>query len=79
MRHALSVILLGAGMLGMLAIWIITSVTFFSSGQTVLGLIALVVPPADLVLPFVISPLLGLLGIGSTLVAFAGSALRRDA
>lgn len=78
MGNVLGGLLLGIGMLGMFAVWVFTTVVFFGSGQTLLGLISLVVPPADIVLPFLISPLLGFFGIGSMMVAFAGAAMRRD-
>ena len=78
MSNVLGGLLAAAGMIGMFAIWIYTSVSFFGSGETALGLIALLVPPADIVLPFLISPALGLLGIAALIAAFAGFALRRN-
>ena len=78
MRHTIAALLLGLGMIGMFAIWITTTVLLFGSGQMLLGLISLVVPPADLVLPFLISPTLGFAGIGAMLIAFGGAALRND-
>jgi hypothetical protein len=78
MRNLLGGLLLGIGMIGMFGIWIFTTVFFFSTGQTLLALLSLFVPPADIVLPFLISPAWGLLGIGSLAVAFAGSAIRQD-
>lgn len=78
MRNVLGGLLMGMGMITMFVIWIYTTVLFFGSGQVLLGIISLVIPPADLVLPFLISPMLGAIGIGSTLVAFAGAALRSE-
>lgn len=78
MRSVVSGILLAVGMLGMLAIWLFTTYVFFATGQTFLAMVSLLIPPADLVLPFLISPQLGFIGLGSTLVAFTGSALRPD-
>lgn len=78
MRNVLGGLLMGVGMITMFVIWIYTTVLFIGSGQMLLGLISLVVPPADLVLPFLISPMLGIIGIGGTLVAFAGAALRSE-
>jgi len=78
MRSIASGILLAIGVLGMLAIWLFTTYAFFATGQTFLAMVSLLIPPADLVLPFLISPQLGFIGLGSTLVAFAGSALRPD-
>lgn len=59
-------------------VWVYSSFWFFATGQTVLGLIALLVPPADLVLPFLISPAWGIAAIGSLVVMFAGAALKGD-
>lgn len=56
-------------------IWLWTAFWFFADGQTFLGLIALVIPPADLVLPFLISPTLGLLALGSVALMFIGTAI----
>ncbi len=78
MRRFISGLLLAIGVLGMLAIWLFTTYVFFATGQTFLAMVSLLIPPADLVLPFLISPQLGFAGLGSTLVAFAGSALRPD-
>ena len=78
MRSVVSGILLALGMLGMLAIWLFTTYVFFATGQTFLAMVSLLIPPADLVLPFLISPQLGFVGLGSTLVAFVGSAMRPD-
>ena len=78
MRSVVSGILVGIGMVGMLAIWLFTTYVFFATGQTFLAMVSLLIPPADLVLPFLISPQLGFIGLGSTLVAFTGSALRPD-
>lgn len=76
--NAFGKILFGAGLVIMFVVWVATTVAFFSRGDTVLGLIALVVPPADLVLPFLISPLWGIGAIGGLVIAFAGSAMQRD-
>ena len=78
MRNVFGGLLMAVGMITMTVIWIYTTVLFFGSGQMLLGLISLVVPPADLVLPFLISPMLGIMGIAGTLVAFAGAAIRSD-
>ena len=66
------------GILAMFAVWLFTTYLFFADGQIVLALISLLIPPADLVLPFLISPTLGFIGLGSVAVAFVGSALTRD-
>lgn len=78
MGNVIGGLMVALGMMGMFVIWIYTSVVFFASGETVLGLISLLVPPADIVLPFLISPSLGFAGIGAMVLAFAGFGLRRD-
>lgn len=78
MGNLLGGVFVGIGMLGMLAVWVFTTVMFFASGETLLGVISLVVPPADIILPFLISPMLGLVGLGALGLAFAGAAMRRD-
>jgi len=78
MRAALGVIMIVVGMVAMFGIWIFTTYYFFATGEILFGLLSLFVPPADLVLPFLISPQLGFLGIGGTVVAFAGFAVKGD-
>ncbi len=70
--------MMGLGMIAMAAIWLYSTWWFFADGQTALGVISLVIPPADLVLPFLINPLLGVIGLGSLVMAFAGSAIHSD-
>lgn len=69
---------MAVGIVVMFVVWMVTAYLFFASGETVLALIALLVPPADLVLPFLISPVLGAVGIGGTVVAFIGAAVKGD-
>ena len=71
-------LLLGLGVVGMFGIWIYTTVVLFALGETTLAVISLVIPPADIVLPFLVSPMLGFLGLGFLGVAFAGAALSKD-
>lgn len=78
MRTVIGAVLMGVGFVVMFGVWIYTTVVFFATGETLFGLLSLLVPPADLVLPFLISVPLGLIGIGCTLVAFLGAALRQD-
>lgn len=59
-------------------IWIYTTVVFFASGDALLGIISLVIPPAALVLPFLISVQLGLISLACTAVMFVGAAIDRD-
>ncbi len=68
-------ILMGLGVVGGVVVWLLTCIAFFSNGDTVLGLIALLVPPADIVLPFLISPQLGLIGLGSIALFWIGGAM----
>lgn len=55
--------------------YLLTAVAFFSHGDTLLGLIQLVVIPAELVLPWVVSPTLGLVSLVSLGLIVAGSGL----
>jgi hypothetical protein len=71
-------ILLGVGFIGSLYVWVGTCFYFFNNGDTVLGLIALMVPPADLVLPFFISPQFGFLGLVSVALCLIGLAIKKD-
>lgn len=78
MRAALGVVLIAIGFIAMFGIWLFTTYLFFATGQTFLALLSLFVPPADLVLPFLISWQLGAIGIGGTVLAFAGFAIKGD-
>ena len=71
-------ILIGVGFIGSLYVWVGTCFYFFNNGDTVLGLIALLIPPADLVLPFLISPQFGLLGLVSVAFWIIGFAIKKD-
>lgn len=71
----LGMFIAGIGYVAGGAIWLYTAFWFFADGQTLLGVIALVIPPADLVLPFLISPTLGLLALGTVALMFIGSAI----
>lgn len=55
--------------------YLLTAFTFFSRGDTVLGLIQLVVIPAELVLPWVAHPMLGVVSLVSLGLIIAGSSL----
>lgn len=78
MRNFIGGTLLAVGMIAMFIIWMFTTYVFFATGQTGLALTSLLIPPADLVLPFLISPMLGFIGLGSLAAGFAGAALRGD-
>jgi hypothetical protein len=71
-------LLIGIGSIAGIGVWLLTCLTFFSNGDTFLGLIALLVPPADLVLPFLISPQLGLLGLGSVVLSWLGFLMKKN-
>lgn len=55
--------------------YLVTAFAFFSRGDTLLGLIQLVVIPAELVLPWVAHPVLGLISLASLALIIAGSRL----
>ena len=57
-------------------VWIYSTAYFFSNGNGFLGLVSLFAPPAAAVLPWVISPTLGLIGLASTACFMLGIALR---
>jgi hypothetical protein len=46
--------------------WIATTAIFFSDGNNFLGLVSLLIPPSEVVLPWVISPTLGFASLTST-------------
>jgi hypothetical protein len=54
--------------------YLLTAGYFFSNGQTGLGLIQLLVPPAELVLPWVASPTLGTISLVSLVMMVIGFA-----
>lgn len=45
--------------------WIVTTAIFFSDGNNFLGLVSLLIPPSEVVLPWVISPTLGFASLTS--------------
>jgi len=58
--------------------YLLTSFVFFARGDTLLGLIQLVVPPAELVLPWVAHPTLGVVSLVSLGLMIAGSNVAGD-
>lgn len=54
--------------------YLLTAGYFFSNGRTGLGLIQLLVPPAELVLPWVATPTLGIISGVSTAMIVIGFA-----
>ena len=53
--------------------YLLTAGFFFSNGQTGLGLIQLLVPPAELILPWVASPTLGVISLISLAMVVIGA------
>jgi hypothetical protein len=68
----------GVGFIGGGIVWLYTTYIFFATDQTALALISLIIPPAGLVLPFLISVPVGIAGLVSIAVMFSGAALMRD-
>ncbi len=66
------------GIFGGGLIWLGTTAAFFARGDILLALLSLFFPPADLILPFFISPLLGIAALGSVACLFLGSVLAED-
>ena len=62
----------GVGLLAAAGGYLGTLYVFFSSDRTLLALIALFVPPADVVLGFVAHPILGAIGVGGMVLAYGG-------
>lgn len=71
-------LIFGIGALASGAVWIMTTVIFFQTGNTFFALLSMFVPPADVVLPFLISWQLGVAGIASTAVMMLGAALQSE-
>ena len=55
--------------------YLLTAGYFFSNGQTGLGLIQLLIPPAELILPWVASPVLGIISLTSIVMISVGGYL----
>lgn len=66
------------GILGAICSYFGTTYVFFSTDRNFLGTLALFVPPADLVLSFVASPILGVAGVGGTLLFYLGIFIAGD-
>lgn len=58
--------------------YLVTAGYFFSNDQAFLGLIQLLVPPAELVLPWVASTTLGIASVISMALIVIGAALTKD-
>jgi hypothetical protein len=57
--------------------YLLTAGYFFSNDETMLGVIQLLVPPAEIVLPWVASPVLGLISAVSIAMCLIGAAATR--
>ncbi len=55
--------------------YLLTTFYFFSIGNNFLGLVQLLVPPAEFVLPWVASPVLGVVSLVSLALMISGAAL----
>lgn len=53
--------------------YLVTALVFFANGDTALGLIQLVIPPAELILPWLASPVLGLVSLASLGLIIVGA------
>ena len=68
----LGVVVAVAGVVSALIGYFGSLYVLFESDRTLLALIALFVPPADVVLAFVAHPILGAMATGGMLVAYVG-------
>lgn len=55
--------------------YLLTAFAFFSQGDALLGLIQLIVPPSELVLPWIVSPMLGVVSLVSLGLILIGGSL----
>lgn len=60
------------GMFVGVGVWLLTTLSFFTSGNLIVALLAFFVPPLDIVLMFVVSPTLGFIGIGAGICMIIG-------
>lgn len=70
--------ILGVGLIGGGLVWLFSTYVFFATDQVALALISLFVPPAGLVLPFLISVPLGIAGVTSIAIIVTGAAVMRE-
>ena len=68
----------GAGLVLSLITWVATLGTFFSEGDTALGLILLLIPPSEIVLPWIASTTLGVMSAIGAVLFFLGGAMSKD-
>lgn len=76
-REVTGLVMMLAGFALSALIYFVTSAVFFSKGENFLGLVQLLVPPAELVLPWLVSRRLGTLSIMGMVLMIAGSSLAR--
>lgn len=58
--------------------YLLTAFVFFSRGDNLLGFIQLVVPPAELVLPWVADTTLGVISLASFALILLGASLTEE-
>lgn len=75
MRILGGLLMVVGGLVG-LGVYILTAYGLYVSGLAGLMLLGIFVPPADLVLSFIVSPGLGLLGLGAVAAFFVGGMAR---
>jgi len=68
----------GVGLLLSFITWVAALGTFFSEGDTALGLILLLIPPSEIVLPWIASSTLGLMSAVGAALFFVGGAIAKD-
>jgi hypothetical protein len=68
-------LLLAVGAVGGIGAWALTTIGLFAGGHGGLALVAMFVPPADLLLAWIVAPLLGVAGLAACVVFLAGAAL----
>ena len=68
----------GAGLVLSLITWVATLGAFFSEGDTALGLILLLIPPSEIVLPWIASTTLGVMSAIGAVLFFLGGAMSKD-
>jgi len=54
-------------------VWIATTVHFFRNGDDFLGLVSLLIPPSEIILPWLVSTQLGIASISSTACLVIGA------
>jgi hypothetical protein len=68
-------LLLAVGVVGGLTTWALTTIGLFAGGHGGLALVAMFVPPADLLLAWIVAPLLGVAGLAACVVFLVGAVL----